>query len=322
MSGQGTGNEAVAAEATGGQAATRTNAMPPTRAQSWWLAARPRTLTASLVPIVVGLALAPPRSAADAAIAACTVLSALCIQVGVNFANDCFDAEAGIDTHERLGPTRAVQAGLVTPAGMKRAFVAVLAVAVLFGLPLVWRGGVPILATGLVSMLCAYLYAGGPYPLASLGLGDLFVFVFFGVVPVAGTVWLQRGAIDPFVLVASLPVALLAVAILVVNNLRDIPTDAVAGKRTMAVRLGDPATRAMYRLCVAGAMLAPLLLVPAFGPGPLLALAAIPAARRAIDDVRVRRGAELNSSLGDTAKLQLRHGALLAAGLLLSALLR
>lgn len=297
-------------------ATTTANPTAMPRWKAWLLAARPRTLTASLVPIVVGLALAPPRNAGDAAIALCTVLSALAIQVGVNFANDCFDAEAGIDTHERLGPTRAVQAGLVTPAGMKRAFVAVLGVAVLFGLPLVWRGGIPILATGLVSMVCAWAYAGGPRPLASLGLGDLFVFVFFGVVPVAGTAWLQRGAIDATVLTASLPVALLAVAILVVNNLRDIPTDAAAGKRTMAVRLGDARTRRQYALCVGAAMLLPLLLVPALGPGPLLALLAIPAARRAVDDVRVRRGAELNASLGETARLQLLHGLLLAAGIL------
>lgn len=299
-------------------ATTNATATPMPRAKAWLLAARPRTLTASLVPILVGLALAPPRGAADAAIALCTVLSALAIQVGVNFANDCFDAEAGIDTHERLGPTRAVQAGLVTPAQMKRAFVAVLGVAVAFGLPLVWRGGLPILATGVVSMVCAWAYAGGPRPLASLGLGDLFVFVFFGVVPVAGTAWLQRGAIDATVLTASLPVALLAVAILVVNNLRDIPTDAAAGKHTMAVRLGDAATRSWYALCVNGALLLPMLLVPALGAGPLLSLLAVPAARRAITDVRVRRGAALNASLGETARLQLLHGALLAAGILIS----
>ena len=174
-------------------AATTTAITDLPRWKCWWLAARPRTLTASLVPIVVGLSIAPPRGAADAGIALATILSALGIQVGVNFANDCFDAEAGIDTAARLGPTRAVQAGLVTPAEMKRAFVLVLAVAIAFGIPLVLRGGVPILAVGLVSMVCAWAYAGGPKPLASLGLGDAFVFVFFGVVPVMGTVWLQRG---------------------------------------------------------------------------------------------------------------------------------
>jgi 1,4-dihydroxy-2-naphthoate octaprenyltransferase len=299
-----------------GKGAAPTTTAPPSAWQVWWLAARPRTLTASLVPILVGLSLAPPRNVADAAVAAATVLSALAIQVSVNFANDCFDAEAGIDTEKRLGPTRAVQAGLVSPATMKRAFVLALGAAVLFGLPLVWRGGLPILAVGLVSMVCAWAYAGGPRPLASLGLGDLFVFVFFGVVPVAGTVWLQRGVLDFTALLASLPVALLAVAILVVNNLRDIPTDEAAGKRTLAVRLGDSATRRQYALCVTAAMLAPLALVPVLGPSPLLALVAVPAALRAVAHVRERRGAELNASLAETARLQLLHGLLLAAGIL------
>jgi 1,4-dihydroxy-2-naphthoate octaprenyltransferase len=298
-----------------------TTAMP--RWKCWWLAARPRTLTASLVPIVVGLAIAPPRSAADAAIAAATVLAALAIQVGVNFANDCFDSEAGIDTEHRLGPVRAVQAGLISPAEMKRGFAWTLVVAVAFGLPLVWRGGTAILAVGVVSMLCAWAYAGGPRPLASLGLGDLFVFVFFGIVPVAGTVWLQsveRGAdalradlLDA--LFASIPVALLAVAILVVNNLRDIPTDSAAGKRTLAVRLGDRATRIQYAACVATAMLWPLLMLPAFGPSVLLVLLAVPLARRTVADVRVRTGSALNASLAATARLQLVHGVLLAAAI-------
>ncbi len=293
----------------------------PARWKHWWLAARPKTLTASFVPIVVGLAIAPPRSAADAGIALATILSALAIQVGVNFANDCFDAEAGIDTHERLGPMRAVQAGLVTASQMRRAFALTLAVAIAFGLPLVWRGGLPILAVGLVSMVCAWAYAGGPRPLASLGLGDLFVFVFFGVVPVLGTVWLQRaGSPDAsFALgsaaLASIPVALLAVAILVVNNLRDIPTDAAAGKRTLAVRLGDAATRRQYAACVWVAMLWPLVLLPRLGAGVLLALAAVPLARRAAGHVAERRGADLNDSLAETARLQLASGALLALGI-------
>lgn len=293
----------------------------------WWLAARPRTLTASLVPIAVGLALAPPGDGASAAIALCTVLSALCIQVGVNFANDCFDAEAGIDTADRLGPLRAVQAGLVSASEMRRAFVAVLGLACLFALPLVWRGGVVIVAIGLVSMLCAWAYAGGPRPLASLGLGDLFVFVFFGLVPVAGTVFLQRVDLAPDLLAGeigralfvSIPVALLAVAILVVNNLRDIPTDSIAGKRTLAVRLGDRATRKQYAACVLLAMAWPLALpvaFPALGPGPLLALLALPLAVRSIGEVRVRTGSALNASLGATARLQLIHGLLLGAGIL------
>ncbi len=296
--------------------AATTSAAEPVlpRWKCWWLAARPRTLTASVVPILVGLALAPPRNAADSAIAVATIAAALCIQVGVNFANDCFDAEAGIDTADRLGPMRAVQAGLVSAAAMRRAFVLVLAMAACFGIPLVIRGGLPILAVGLVSMLCAWAYAGGPRPLASLGLGDAFVFVFFGVVPVAGTVWLQRLTVDANALLVSIPVALLAVAILVVNNLRDIPTDAAAGKRTLAVRIGEDATRRQYAVCVGAAMLWPVLLVPSFGAGMLVTLLAVPVARRTLADLRARRGAALNLSLAATARLQLTHGVLLALG--------
>ena len=281
----------------------------------WWLAARPRTLTASVVPVVVGLSLAPPRDAADAAIAIATIASALLIQVGVNFANDCFDAEAGIDTGERLGPTRAVQAGLITASAMRRAFVVVIAAAVLLGIPLVVRGGVPILATGVLSIFCAWAYAGGPRPLASLGLGDAFVFLFFGIVPVAGTVWLQRLAIDAGTFLVAVPIALLAVAILVVNNLRDIPTDAPAGKRTLAVRIGARATRIEYVLLVATSIAWPAVLVPRFGTAIGLVVAAAPLAWRAIRGVLDRSGAELNQSLAETARLQLVYGGLLAVGL-------
>lgn len=299
----------------------------PSRMQTWWLAARPRTLTASLVPIVVGLSIAPPHGLADFGIALATVASALCIQIGVNFANDCFDAEAGIDTAERLGPVRAVQAGLVSAREMKRAFVAVLALAALFALPLIARGGLPILATGLVSMVCAWAYAGGPRPLASLGLGDVFVFVFFGVVPVVGTVYLQAGTGDGILpadrlgaaLFFSLPVGLLAVAILVVNNLRDIETDRAAGKLTTAVRAGDRITRRAYTTLVALAFLFPLAGAISV-PGVLLTLLAAPLAVRAVRDLQARSGRDLNASLGETARLQLVHGLLLAGGIAASRL--
>jgi 1,4-dihydroxy-2-naphthoate octaprenyltransferase len=296
----------------------------PSRLETWWLAARPRTLTASLVPIVVGLSIAPPDTLADAGIALATILSALCIQVGVNFANDCFDAEAGVDTAERLGPLRAVQAGLVSARDMKRAFVLVLALAALFAVPLIARGGLPILGVGLVSMLCAWAYAGGPKPLASLGLGDLFVFVFFGVVPVVGTVYLQVDALlfaDQFraALFFSIPVGLLAVAILVVNNLRDIATDRAAGKHTTAVRFGETATRRAYAVLVALAVLSALPLAPV-APGVLLALLAAPLAVRAVRNLGARTGSALNASLAETARLQLVHGVLLAAGIAVSRL--
>lgn len=298
--------------------AIRASAVGP-RWSDWWLAARPRTLTASVVPVVVGLSLAPPRGAADAAIALATLAAAVLIQVAVNFANDCFDAEAGIDTEARLGPVRAVQAGLVSPGEMRRAFAMVVAAAVVLGIPLVARGGLAILAVGVASIVCAWAYAGGPRPLASLGLGDVFVFVFFGVVPVAGTVWLQRLAVGSDALVVSIPIALLAVAILVVNNLRDIPTDAAAGKRTLAVRIGERATRRQYAALVAAAAVWPLVLAPRFGFVSLVVLASAPLAWRAIANVRTRTGAALNASLAETARLELVYGALLSFALLVSA---
>jgi 1,4-dihydroxy-2-naphthoate octaprenyltransferase len=208
-----------------------------------------------------------------------------------------------------------VQAGLISPAAMRRAFVGVLVAATLAGIPLVVRGGVPILLTGAASLVCAWAYAGGPKPLASLGLGDAFVFVFFGVVPVAGTVWLQRLAVGSGALLASVPIALLAVAILAVNNLRDIPTDASAGKRTLAVRIGDRATRVEYTLLVGVAMLWPIVLAPRFGPAVLIALFAAPLAWRTVSGVLTRTGAALNASLAETARLQLVFGALFAGAI-------
>jgi 1,4-dihydroxy-2-naphthoate octaprenyltransferase len=289
-----------------------------TRWRHWWLAARPRTLTASVVPVAVALSLAPPRTAADAMIAAATLAAAVLIQVAVNFANDCFDAEAGIDTEARLGPVRAVQAGLISASAMKRAFVIVLALAVALGIPLVLRGGLAILAVGVASIVCAWAYAGGPRPLASLGLGDVFVFLFFGVVPVAGTVWLQRGSVGADALVVSVPIALLAVAILVVNNLRDIPTDARAGKRTLAVRLGDGPTRALFVALVIGAFaMIPVLALRR--PWALVAFLSFAAAVRPLRRIASGvSGGNLIPVLGDTGRLQLAFGALLAAGLAVS----
>jgi 1,4-dihydroxy-2-naphthoate octaprenyltransferase len=295
-----------------------TKGQPMPMAERWWLCARPRTLTASVVPVVVALAIAPPRSLADVCIALCTLLGALLLQVAVNFANDAYDAERGVDTAERLGPPRAVQSGLLTSAQVKRGFFVVLAGAALCGVPLLVRGGVPILLVGLASMVSAWAYAGGPRPLASHGLGDVFVFAFFGVVPVCGTVWLQRLTVDTATVAASIPIGLFAVGILVVNNLRDIATDTRAGKRTLAVRLGEAGTRAQYTACIAIALAFPLLLAPLVGVGALAATLSAPLALRTVREVRERRGAALNESLAATARLQAVYGVLMAVGIALS----
>jgi 1,4-dihydroxy-2-naphthoate polyprenyltransferase len=282
---------------------------------AWWDAARPRTLPAAIVPVVVGLALAARTHAIDVRIAALTLLAAVLIQIGTNLANDYYDFVAGADTSERLGPTRITQAGLAAPDAVWRAAMLVLLAAALAGAGLVAAGGWPIALVGIASLLAAVGYTAGPWPLAYHGLGDLFVFVFFGVVAVNGTVYLQTGEVTALSLLASVPVGCLATAILVVNNLRDLRTDARAGKRTLAVRIGEERTRLQYRVLVA----LPFALLPvlacAGGAWVWLALVALPAALRELHWLAQRTGAALNGSLAGTARLHLAFGLLLAAGL-------
>jgi 1,4-dihydroxy-2-naphthoate polyprenyltransferase len=278
-------------------------------------AARPRTLPAAIVPVLVGLATASRSAPIDRPIAAATLAAALLIQIGTNLANDYYDFVSGADTADRLGPTRITQAGLAEPLAVRNAALAVLAVAGAIGVRLVMTGGMPILIVGILSLILAIAYTGGPWPLAHHGLGDLFVFLFFGVIAVNGTVWLQGVAPSALSLAASLPVACLVTAILVVNNLRDIATDARAGKRTLAVRFGAAAARVEYVSLVTLAFLLPLLLAHVVGPRILLALGALPLAVFEVRALWRRAGRELNASLAGTARLHLVFGVLLAIGL-------
>jgi 1,4-dihydroxy-2-naphthoate octaprenyltransferase len=278
-------------------------------------AARPRTLPAAVVPVLVGLAVASRSRALDWPTAAATLAAALLIQIGTNLANDYYDFVSGADTADRLGPQRITQAGLAEPSAVRGAALGVLAVAGAIGVRLVAVGGLPILVIGALSLVLAIAYTGGPWPLAHHGLGDLFVFLFFGVIAVNGTVWLQGVGPSMLSLAASLPVACLVTAILVVNNLRDIVTDARAGKRTLAVRLGAAAARAEYVSLVTLAFLLPLALAPFAGPRVLLALGALPLAVIEVRALLRRAGRELNASLAGTARLHLVFGVLLAAGL-------
>ncbi len=286
-------------------------------ASIWLAAARPRTLPAAVVPVVVGLAVAGRTHTLDVALAAATLLAALLIQIGTNLANDYYDFVAGADTAERLGPRRVTQAGLVEPSVVRSAAFVVLALSALVGVYLVAAGGWPIALIGALSLVAAVAYTGGPWPIASHGMGEVFVFLFFGVVAVNGTVFLQTGAPSRLALVASLPVGCLATAILVVNNLRDIPTDARAGKRTLAVRLGASATRIEYVALLGVAFLAIPVLTPAAGTWPLIALGALPLAVREARALWRRSGPALNASLAATARLHLVFGVLLALGLVL-----
>lgn len=297
-------------------------AAAPPLATRWIAAARPRTLPAAVAPVLVGTACALHAGgfAPLPALAALTV--ALLLQVGTNFVNDWGDFHRGADGPDRVGPARAVAAGWITPRAMAAAGAAAFAAAALLGIYLTVRGGPLALALGVLSIAAGVAYTAGPFPLAYRGLGEVFVFAFFGPVAVCGTELVQRGAVSPLALAASVPVGLLAAAILVVNNVRDVETDARAGKRTVAVRLGAARTRVLYVLLVGAALAAPVLLV-ASGRAPLsalLALGAVVAAPTPVRTVRHESGPALNAALAGTARLHLVYGALLAAGIALPSL--
>lgn len=281
----------------------------------WVEAARPRTLPAALAPVLVGTAAAARAGEVVPWRAVAALVVALALQVAVNFANDAFDGERGVDTAERVGPPRAVAAGWVTPRAMKAATGAALAVAAVAGLALAAATTWWLVAIGAAAVLATLGYSGGPKPYASVGLGEVFVFVFFGLVATVGSAFVHLEAITAAAVVAAVPMGLLAVAILVANNLRDLPTDAPVGKRTLAVRLGDAGTR---RLLVALVLLALVVAVayPAFWP-PLAALA-VPLGLPVLRPIRAgATGWALIPVLAATGRLQLALAVAVAAALLL-----
>jgi 1,4-dihydroxy-2-naphthoate octaprenyltransferase len=293
----------------------------PQQLSSWWLAARPKTLSAASVPVLVGSACAFAEGGLRLGPALAALAGALLLQIAANFANDVYDFEKGADTAERLGPTRAVQAGLITPAGMRAAMFVVLGLALIVGVYLTLVAGPVIVAIGLLSMLAAVAYTAGPYPLGYNGLGDVCVFLFFGLVAVAGTAYVQLGHVPQSALVSSVPIGALATAILVVNNLRDRETDARAGKRTLAVRFGTRGAIAEYVLLLALAYAVPLYLATSVqGRFVLLPLLTLPMARGLVKAVSRETGRPLNARLAGTARLLLVFGALLALGLVLDRL--
>lgn len=290
----------------------------PTRTEAWILATRPKTLPAAVGPVLVGSALAFADGLFDPAPALVALGVALLVQVGVNLANDYFDFQSGIDTKERLGPIRVTQSGLISPWKVFAAMVTALGLAGVLGGYLALKGGWPIVAVAAASIVSALAYSGGPYPLASNGLGDLFVFIFFGPVAVCGTYYVQAHALSPFVLPASIPIGLLITAILVVNNLRDIPTDRETGKITLAVRMGVRNSVIFYRFLVVSAY--PVLLVfPAagYGYGTLLPLISFPMAFYWMRFVRRETGRALNRAVAATATLSLAFGFLFSLGFVL-----
>lgn len=218
----------------------------PSPLSIWIAASRPRTLPAAVAPVLAASALAWRDGDFDAPPALAALAFALLIQVGTNFANDYYDFVKGADTAERVGPRRAVAAGLVAPATMKRAMIGVFVAAFLTGLTLLGYGGWPLLVIGVASILCGVAYTGGPYPLGYNGLGDVFVFVFFGLVAVCATYFVQAGVVTSDAWIIGAGVGALAANILVVNNYRDVETDAKAGKRTLVVRFGRKFARAQF----------------------------------------------------------------------------
>ncbi len=285
--------------------------------QIWLLAARPKTLPAATVPVIVGTALAIGAGKFRAMPAFAALLGALLIQIGANLANDVFDYQKGVDTSARLGPLRVTQAGLLSPRAVMTGMGVVFGLAILVGLYLVAVGGWPILLIGVLSILSAMAYTGGPYPLGYHGLGDVFVFIFFGLVAVGGTYYVQANALSPVVYWSAVPIGLLATAILVVNNLRDIETDSQTGKRTLAVRWGARGAQIEYLLLLVIAYLIPLLMVLAdvSGAGVGLTWFSLPLAIQQIRLVFTAHGRALNTVLASTARLELVYGLLFALGI-------
>ncbi len=288
----------------------------------WASAARARTLPASVAPVLIGVVLAYADGVGHWQAAVFALIGAILIQIGTNYANDYFDFVNGADTAERIGPRRLVQSGLVRPEAMRRATIIVFGLAVLVGLYLAARGGWPIVLVGVASILCGLLYTGGPFPLGYRGLGDVFVLLFFGPVAVAGTYYVQALDIDWRPIVAGLGPGLISAAILAVNNLRDRETDAKAGKRTLAVRLGVRFTRLEYTTCVVVACLTPLVFLASGVAGvgmllPLLTLLALPSVNRTVwGDAD---GAALNGALAETGKLLMLYAVLFCIGWVISA---
>jgi 1,4-dihydroxy-2-naphthoate polyprenyltransferase len=280
----------------------------------WVAGTRPRTLPASAVPVVVGTAVAYAGGQVIWWRAAAALVVAVAIQIGTNYANDYSDGIRGTDTR-RVGPVRLVASGLAPAAAVRRAAIISFGVAALAGLALAAAAGWWLILVGAASVAAGWLYTGGPRPYGYVGLGEVFVFVFFGLVATVGSAYVQLERITGLAVAASVPVGLLAVALLVVNNLRDIPGDTASGKRTLAVRVGDRVTRRLYAACV----LIPFALVPALAasrPGALLALAALPLAIAPVRRVLAgEEGRGLIPVLGATGRLQLVFGALLAIGI-------
>ncbi len=287
----------------------------------WLVAARPRTLPAAIAPVLVGTALAVSEDVFRPLAFAAALVGSIFIQIGTNLANDYSDAKRGADSADRLGPVRVTSSGLVAPRRVLHATWLAFAVAVAVGIYLATVAGPIILVVGAASILAGVLYTGGPRPYGYAGMGEVFVFLFFGLVSVNGSYYVQLEQLERLPFLLSISIGLLSTAILVVNNVRDLDTDSRVGKRTLAVRLGRERVRGLFVAMIAGAFAsAPLpWLFGSLSPWLLLCWLALPLALPLVRVVRTRTdGPSLNSALAGTGRLQLAFCALLSAGLLAS----
>ena len=282
----------------------------------WISAARPKTLWAAVAPVLIGCAMAEGDGVFHAPSAVAALLASLLIQIGTNFWNDYADFVRGTDTKDRVGPTRATAAGLISPQAMRNAALVVFALSGLCAVYLFPRAGWPILVIGAASIASGIAYTSGSMALAYTGMADLFAFTFFGPVAVAGTYYVQGLTWPPEVIVAGIAPGLLSVAILTVNNLRDIETDAKAGRKTLAVRFGRRFARTEYIVAIVGASLVPFWTIQLAqqGANAVVAFLIFPAALPAIRSVCKKSGAELNPSLAYTAILLLVYSVLFSVG--------
>ena len=280
--------------------------------RAWLLAARPKTLSAAVVPVLIGSALAAHEPAAITWwVFWCALIGALLIQIATNFINDALDYEKGADTSERLGPIRVTQAGLLGPDAVMRAAWLCLFGAALCGLPLIYRGGWPMLVIGVASIIAAYAYTGGPFPLAYKGLGEIFVIVFFGLIAVGGTFYAHSLQWTSAAVLGGVAAGSLATVLIVINNLRDVEGDRRSNKRTTVVRFGE----SFARTEIAFFALAPFVAVALIGRPPLLlTLLALPLALVVIVRAWRSRGAQLNGALALGGALQWLFGILFVAG--------
>jgi 1,4-dihydroxy-2-naphthoate polyprenyltransferase len=290
-----------------------------THLRLWLLAARPRTLPAAIAPVLVGTALAGSEDIFRVGPFIAALVGSVFIQIGTNLSNDYSDARRGADTEDRLGPVRVTAGGLMPPRRVLVGTYVAFGVAVAAGLYLAAVAGWELLVVGAASILAGVLYTGGPRPYGYEGLGELFVFAFFGLVAVAGSYFVQTEELDWEAVALGVPVGLLAAAILVVNNVRDIDTDRRAGKRTLAVKLGRERARTLFTVMVVLAFMIPVALVPALSLWLLLVVAALPLAPPLIRTVSTRTdGPALNVALAGSGRLLAVFSLLLSVGVLLS----